>query len=281
MMKQTKIKIHPLFLLFTAILFYFRMGILFWDMLFCWAVQEGGYAFFCMRKGFRIRHWLFTPLGIRVDFMNSCIAFEEKLKLHFIGSCIGIFCSVVLFALEERTFAMVSIVLAGTRLLPLLPFEGGRIWLEILGKWKGTLRVASWLTKAGCGVGYGLCIFGMIFFIILPCAFLILPVGLYLVYANQHEFLQIARDLYAGMLIDTERPLREVNVSGKETPFELALHMNPYEDIYFYRGNNGGVSQERVMLALFMEKDSHWVWEIANQKDFGAKTYQFGYDDME
>ena len=83
------------------------------------------------------------------------------------------------------------------------------------------------------------------------------------------------------LLNDAEKPLREVIVSGKETPFELALHMNPYEDIYFFRENLGGVSQERVMLALFTEKDSQWVWKIADQKDFGAKTYQFGYDDME
>lgn len=281
MIKQTKLKFHPLFLLLAASLYYYGMGALFWDMLFCWAVQEVGYAFFCRRKGLRVRHWLFTPLGIRAHFASTNIAFEIKLRLHFIGSGIGIILSVVLFGLEQKNFAVLSLLLAGIRLLPFLPLEGGRIWLEILGKWKGTLRAASWLTKAGYGIGYGLCVFGVLFSIIEPCAFLILPVGLYLIYVNRHEFLQIAKNLYSGMLIDKEKPLREVIVSGKETPFELALHMNPYEDIYFFRENQGGVSQERVMLALFTEKDSQWVWKIADQKDFGAKTYQFGYDDME
>ncbi|WP_312047814.1 hypothetical protein [Anaerotignum sp.] len=281
MIKQTKLKFHPLFLLLAASLYYYGMGTLFWDMLFCWAVQEVGYAFFCRRKGLRVRHWLFTPLGIRAHFASTNIAFEIKLRLHFIGSGIGIILSVVLFGLEQKNFAVLSLLLAGIRLLPFLPLEGGRIWLEILGKWKGTLRAASWLTKAGYGIGYGLCVFGVLFSIIEPCAFLILPVGLYLIYVNRHEFIQIAKNLYSGMLIDKEKPLREVIVSGKETPFELALHMNPYEDIYFFRENQGGVSQERVMLALFTEKDSQWVWKIADQKDFGAKTYQFGYDDME
>lgn len=280
-MIKTKVKFHPLFLLLVTILFYFGMGTLFWDMLFCWAIQEGGYVIFTRRNGLSVRYWLFTPLGIRADFVSANIAFDKRLRLHFIGSVFGILLSIVLFGLEQKNVAVLSLLLAGLRLLPFLPLEGGRIWLEILGKWKGTLRAASWLTKAGYGVGYGLCVFGVLFSIIEPSAFLILPVGLYLIYVNRHEFLQIAKNLYTGMLNDAEKPLREVIVSGKETPFELALHMNPYEDIYFFRENLGGVSQERVMLALFTEKDSQWVWKIADQKDFGAKTYQFGYDDME
>ncbi|MEA5058318.1 MAG: hypothetical protein VB047_12285 [Anaerotignum propionicum] len=280
-MIKTKVKLHPLFLLLVTILFYFGMGTLFWDMLFCWAIQEGGYVIFTRRKGLSVRYWLFTPLGIRADFVSANITFDKRLRLHFIGSVFGILLSIVLFGLEQKNVAVLSLLLAGLRLLPFLPLEGGRIWLEILGKWKGTLRAASWLTKAGYGVGYGLCVFGVLFSIIEPSAFLILPVGLYLIYVNRHEFLQIAKNLYTGMLNDAEKPLREVIVSGKETPFELALHMNPYEDIYFFRENLGGVSQERVMLALFTEKDSQWVWKIADQKDFGAKTYQFGYDDME
>jgi Zn-dependent protease len=280
-MIKIKVKFHPLFLLLVTILFYFGMGTLFWDMLFCWAIQEGGYVIFTRRKGLSVRYWLFTPLGIRADFVSANIAFDKRLRLHFIGSIFGILLSIVLFGLEQKNVAILSLLLAGLRLLPFLPLEGGRIWMEILGKWKGTLRAASWLTKAGYGVGYGLCVFGVLFSIIEPSAFLILPVGLYLIYVNRHEFLQIAKNLYTGMLNDVEKPLREVIVSGKETPFELALHMNPYEDIYFFRENQGGVSQERVMLALFTEKDSQWVWKIADQKDFGAKTYQFGYDDME
>lgn len=265
MIKQ--IKIHPLFILLLATLFYFREAALFGDMLFCWGIQEGGYAFFCARKGMCVRRWLFTPLGIRADFKEAALSFEEKIKLHFIGSVIGIVLSVVMFALEQKSFAMVSLLLAGVRLLPILPLEGGRVWLEILGKWKGTLRAAGWLTKAGCGVGYGLCFFGIIFSILLPGGFLFLPIGLYLIYANEHEFLQIAKNLYYGMLENTEKPLREVNVSGKETPLELAFYLNPYEDVFFFQKDESGVSQERVMLALFMGKDSQWVWKIANEKE--------------
>ncbi|MDD4842771.1 MAG: hypothetical protein PHU31_00350 [Anaerotignum sp.] len=278
---KKQIKIHPLFLLLVASLFYFEKNALFWDMLFSWAIQEGGYAFFCARKGMRVRRWLFTPLGIRADFMGTIPLFEEKVRSHFIGSVIGVLLSVVLFALEQKSFAMVSLFTAGVRLLPILPLEGGRAWLEILGKWKGTLRAASWLTKAGCGVGYGLCIFGVIFSILFPVAFLFLPIGLYLIYANKHEFLQIARNLYFGMLENTEKPLREVIVSGKETPMELALYLNPYEEVFFFQTNDSGVSQERVMLALFMGKDSQWVWKFTNQEEYSAKNYCFGYDDME
>jgi Zn-dependent protease len=279
MIKQ--IKIHPLFLLLGVALFIFGKVTLFRDMLFCWVVQEGGYAFFCIHKGLNVRWWLFTPLGIRVDFMNTLISFEEKVILHFMGSGIGILLSIVLFALEQRNFAFLSFLLAVARLFPVLPLEGGRIWLEILGKWKGTLRAASWLTKVGCGVGYGLCIFGVVLSIIIPYAFLFLPFGLYIIYANKREFLQIAKNLYASMLESAEKPLREVVVSGNETPLELALYLNPYEDTFFFQKDESGVSQERVMLALFLGKDKRWVWKIANQKEYGAKNYCFGYDDME
>lgn len=281
MIKQSKIKIHPLFIFLGVTLVFFREDALLWDMLFCWTIQEGGYALFCVKKGFSVRHWLFTPLGIRVDFKGSgFISFEEKVLFHFIGSGIGILLSIAMFALEQKNLALVSLLLAGGRLLPFLPLEGGRIWLEILGKWKGTLRAASWLTKAGCGVGYGFCIMGVTFSVILPCTFFFLPVGLYLIYVNKHEFLQIAKKLYFGMLNDTEKPLREVIVTGEETPFELALYLNPYENTFFYRKNENGVSQERVMLALFTGKDENWVWKLADEKDYGAKTYKFGYDDM-
>ncbi len=82
------------------------------------------------------------------------------------------------------------------------------------------------------------------------------------------------------MLDDTVKPLREVIVTGEESPLELALHLNPYEDIFFFRSNHSGVSQERVMLAVFTGKDRKWVWKLADEKEFGAKTYNFGYDDM-
>lgn len=281
MIKQSKIKVHPLFLLLGATMFYFKAGELFWDMLLCWSIQEGGYAFVCFKKGFRLRHCLFTPLGVRGDFKGAgYIPFEEKISLHFIGSGIGILLSIVLFALEFRGTALLSLILAGVRLLPFLPLEGGRIWLEILGKWKGTLRAAGWLTKAGSGIGYGLCIMGVIFSVVLPLAFLFLPIGLYLIYVNKHEFLHIAKNLYYGILEDWEKPLREVIVSGEETPLELALHLNPYEDTFFFRTSQGGVSQERVMLALVAGKDCQWIWKLADQKDFDAKTYKFGYDDV-
>lgn len=281
MIKQSRIKVHPLFLFLGATLFYFKAGALLWDMLFCWAVQEGGYAVFCGKKGFKVRHWLFTPLGIRADFKGTTfISFEEKISMHFIGSVVGILLSIVMFALEQRNFAQLSLLLAGVRLFPFLPLDGGRIWLEILGKWKGTLRAASWITKAGCGVGYGLCSMGVAFSVLVPSAFFFLPIGLYLIYVNKREFLQIAKDLYVGMFDDTVKPLREVIVSGEETPLELALHLNPYEDIFFFRTSQSGVSQERVMLALFTGKDCQWVWKLADEKEFRAKTYKFGYDDM-
>ncbi|WP_352400241.1 hypothetical protein [Anaerotignum sp.] len=281
MIKKNKIKIHPLFLLFGATLFYFKAGGLFWDMLFCWTIQEIGYAIFCCKKGLTVRHWLVTPLGLRGDYVRSeFMPFEQKISIHFIGSGIGILLSVVLFALELRDFARVSLLLAGVRLFPFLPLEGGRIWLEILGKWKGTLRAASWLTKAGCGVGYGLCFIGILFSILFPIAFVAVPVGLYLIYVNKHEFLQIAKDLYFGMLDDTVKPIREVIVTGEETPLELACHLNPYEDIFFFRSNHSGVSQERVMLAVFTGKDRNWIWKLADEKEFGAKIYDFGYDEI-
>ena len=34
------------------------------------------------------------------------------------------------------------------------------------------------------------------------------------------------------------------------------------------------------MLALFTGKDCRWVWKLADEKELGAKTYNFGYDDM-
>lgn len=281
MMKQSKLKVHPLFILLGVTFYFFKGGSLFWDMLFCWGVQEGGYALLCVKKGFKVQHWLLTPLGVRADFKNTVfIPFEEKISTHFMGSIMGIFLSIILFALEQRDFAQLSLLLAAVRLFPFLPLEGGRIWLEILGKWKGTLRAASWITKAGCGVGYGLCILGVICSVLFPWAFFFLPVGLYMIYVNKHEFLQIAKNLYFGMFDDTVKPLREVIVSGEETPLELALYLNPYEDIFFFRTSQSGVSQERVMLALFTGKDCRWVWKLADEKELGAKTYNFGYDDM-
>ena len=271
MIKPGKLKIHPLFLVFGAMFYYFKTEGIFWDMLFCWVVQEGGYILFCCRKGMDVRRLLITPVGIRADFSERAITFDQKLKLHFVGSILGILFGVVLFALEKGEMALLSLLLAGIRLFPVLPMEGGKIWLALLGRWKGTLRAASWLTKVGAGVGYGLCAFAIILGVLFPHAFVLLPVGLYLIYVNRHEFLQIAKNLYTGMLEEAEKPLREVPVSGKETPFELALHMNPYETIYFLRGNDGGVSQERVMLAVFTEKDTRWLWKIADEKNFGAK----------
>lgn len=281
MIKRSVIKIHPLFLVFVGAMFYFKEIGFFLNIFFCCLIQEMGYAFICMKKGFKVRHLLFTPLGVRAELKGTGdIAFEERASIHMVGSGLGILMSIVLFAFEKRGMALFCLILAVMRLVPVLPLEGGRIWLGILGKWKGTLRAAGWLTKIGCGIGYGLCVVGVIFMIVFPRAFFLVPTGLYLIYANKREFLHIAKKLYYGMLEEREKPCRGVVVSGKEEPLELAMHLNPYEETFFFRRAQGGVSQDRVMLALLSGRDTKWIWKVADEKDFDAKTYKVGYDGM-
>lgn len=278
-MKGSRIKLHPLFLLWGATFYWTGSVHLLWEILLCWGIQEGGQALFSRACGMSLQRVLFTPVGIRIEVEEEGASFETGLLLRLVGSIVGIFLSVCFFALEYRAAAMLSLLLAAFRLLPILPLAGGRLWLDLLGRWKGTLRAAAWLTKMGMGLGWGITAFGILYAVLYPRAYFFICTGLYFLYANKREFTYIARRLYLGMLHETEKPLKAVQVSGKESPLQLALLLNPFEEIFFLRQDAGGVSQERVMLALFSGKDARWLWRTAENKDFRANCEKFGYDD--
>ena len=277
-MKGIKVNIHPLVIVEGILFFSMNQGKLFLFIMVCCFIQEAGQALILRRYGRKMNRIVFSPLGIRIEGNHmEIIEFSKKIKLHFMGTIVGIGSSIILFAFEEQFMAFLCIMLGVLRLIPILPLEGGRLYLEVAGRYWGTLKVASNMTRVGIGCGYGICIFGIGIGILFPIGMLYLPIGLYLIYANKREFYAITRKLYTGLIIKGDKPLKEVIVEGKESPLELCGYLNPEQEIFFSVQGNEGVSQQRVMIALLEKKDREWLWKVAGKKVVNAKKQNLEY----
>ncbi|MFI3175746.1 MAG: hypothetical protein R3Y53_11240 [Bacillota bacterium] len=201
----------------------------------------------------------FTPIGVRMD--GRLPQFSKKAYEHVFGTLIGFLLAVWWFAWEERGFAYVSLAVAVVRLLPILPFEGGKIIMILGGKLKGTVHVAIVLTKIGIGCGYAICIFGAVLSVFSPIGFFILLWGVYLLHYNQKALSPLTKTVYENLVISGDKPFREIVVRGDESPFELSFYLNPYEEIIFSAKGKQGVSQQKVIVGLLEEKDAEWLWQ--------------------
>lgn len=262
MTKGISFKVHPFFLCMILSFFLTERSILFWNALFCWGIQEGCCLLFALRRGGKLRHIRLTPLGIRAEVHGQ----GWEIGQYFVGSLAGVILSIIFFGAEMKGAAGISLFLSAFRLLPILPLDGGRLFVTVLGHRYGHLWAARFLTKVGQGMGYGCMIFGFLVAVLYPYHWVIFLWGTYLVYANGHEFLHIAKKFYERILSSGEKPLRGVSVTGEESVLNLVMKLNTQEETFFFRGETEGVSQERVLLAFFSGRNTSWLWQVADRK---------------
>lgn len=286
MKNKSKIHIHPLFLLSGVYFLGISQGKLFLLATILCFLAEGAKIWFGVAKGLRLKGLTFTPIGVRGE-MNGVekLSAKHQATLFLSGTGMSMVMAVVLFALEQKQVAMLSIILGCVRLLPLLPFDGGQLVFLLVSRVWGTIRMAGVLSKIGRGAGVGTVLFGVCFAVLFPVHLMPIFVGLYLVHANKQEvYYKIKQFLFQVSLGDAKRPMREVFVCGKEAPLELIGRMNPYcETVFMKIEDEGvGVSERRVFQAFLGQKDAEWMWQVAQMqtKEIRAKWAEFGYDDV-
>lgn len=262
---KKKMVFHSLFILqgIFSIIFDVKMIFVFWVC--CNICCELGQAIFMIhrseKKGdsMQFTKLHFTPVGVRMD--GRLPQFSKNAYEHLFGTLIGLFLAVGWFAWEETGFACVAFAVAMVRLLPILPFEGGKIIMIFGEKIKGTVHTAIFLTKIGMGCGYAVCIFGAILSAFSPIGLFILLWGGYLLSYNQKALSPLTKTIYENLAIRGDKPFREINVRGDESPFELSFYLNPHEEIIFSAKGKQGVSQQKVIVGLLEEKDADWLWQ--------------------
>lgn len=297
-MRKLKITINPFFIM-EGLTFYLLESFDIWCLLmFISFLQEGGQAYFS--KYYILSdepivneklYIIFTPLGIRVE--SKIFEFNNNLLLHFIGSFIGVLSAIIFLAFEFKLGAITAFTMATLRILPILPFEGGKITINFLSKHIGTLRISTCLIKIGVGIGYGFVIFGITiilytllllstsqffimtneiwkytnFYILLGMLFSI--IGGYLIYINKKYLYPITKILFQGLASKGIKPIKGVSVKGTETPIELSFYINPFEEIFFFPKNKSikckGVSQQKVIVGILDNQGADWLWDYSKK----------------
>lgn len=257
-MGNFKITINPLFLMEGIICFLLGFGDIWVFCVGCSLFIELGQAYFTINSEITKFCIHFTPISIKVE--DVLPVFSKKLYRHFIGTGISLLVSFLCLGLELYNYASCAFVLAFVRMFPLLPFEGGKLLLNALGNWFGTIKVATLLTKIGAGCGYGIFIFGVMITGSYEMGWICFPIGAYLVYCNNKILYPITKKLYQGLAVTGEKPIKEVTVRGTETPVELSFYLNPYEEIFFYAKGMRGVSQQKVIVGILEKEDASWLW---------------------
>lgn len=256
---KSKITINPLFLIQGIGCYIFNIFDLWLFSMFCSFVSEFGQTMLCRDQDFDRFCIHFTPIAVKVE--DVLPTFYPKLQYHLIGSAIAIFIAITMFAFDFNVYCKCSMFVALFRLLPILPLQGGKFMLDVLGRCFGTLKVAVILTKIGLGFGYGVCIFSVFISFAFDFLILLLPIGGYLIFANKKMLYPIIRRLYDGLAIHCEKPLKEVNVNGDESPQELSFYLTPFYETIFFAKDKRGVSEQKVIVGLLEEKDASWLWK--------------------
>lgn len=254
-----KITINPLFIIQGIMCYMFGFFDIWCFFMVCSFVSEMGQALITRDNTFMKLCVHFTPIGIKVE--DILPTFHNKLYYHFVGSIIDGLIVVICFGFEYYNCLSYAFILAFFRLFPLLPFEGGKLILNMAGRWFGTLKIATIFTKIGLGFGYGVCIFGFVASYMFVEGLLFLTIGGYLIYSNKNILYPITKKLYTGLASITEKPIKEIEVNGTETPMELSFYLNPHEETLFFAKGKRGVSQQKVVVGILEKEDASWLWK--------------------
>lgn len=261
-MSNLKVTVNPLFLIEGIICITLGVADLWLFMVMCSLCCEMVQAL-CIRTIEMTRMCVhFTPIVVKVE--DVLPVFVDKMYKHFIGTGVAVFIGIMCFGFELNVYSKCAFAVAFVRLIPLLPFEGGKLVLDLIGKCFGTIKVASILTKIGMGYGYGLILFAMFTSLSFGGYFILfLPIGGYIVYSNKKILYPITKKMYQGLIMNGEKPVKEIIVKGTETPTQLSLYLNPYEEIFFSAKGKRAVSQQKVVVGVLENEGAEWLWKTA------------------
>ncbi len=142
-MKKFKISIHPLFLIFAAVLIYLGYFYILLAYLITIILHEFAHSFVANRLGYRLNIINIMPHGASLSGQSHFFSVRDEILIAIAGPIANIVIAVICCALwwlfpetyfYTQQFVYANTITAVVNCLPIFPLDGGRVLLAVLGK---------------------------------------------------------------------------------------------------------------------------------------------------
>jgi len=157
---RVRVDVSPGFLLLLAGAFYLDqgIGILRWALLGC-VIHEAGHVIAATVVGGRVERMSLSVIGAELGFeYPRVLSYGEESLIALAGPAANLLAGMLAICLNWYLTAIFSLGIGGFNLLPMLPLDGGRVFLNLMNSclpqpWPE--RVILWITGVLAGILLG------------------------------------------------------------------------------------------------------------------------------
>lgn len=237
---KNHIEIQPVFFLFAVLVWYLGRGtLLVWTVIFV-TLHELSHGIAAMLFGAKFSKIVITPIGQCAQIKEiERLSVSRQALIYLAGPALNISaCMIFLLFFSDNTIlrqlSAINFCIGFFNLLPILPLDGGRLFLLLCGSFFGTLRTGEVLALAGRYFSYCVIAFGVLQLILFPFNPSLLLLGIFLKHENTDAYLKIAVHFYEAMSCTERKGIKKVRIYYADKTTEVSELVCRFHTSYYH-----------------------------------------------